>query len=373
MLLVAAVVIVSWVAVGCAPEVVPPAEEKPAPPAEEKPAPPAPPAEEVITWKFQDSYDAANPAHVAAANLADAVTKASGGRFVIKSFTGGEIVPATKEAVQGVDPGVIEMTYTCPMYSLDTWPSAGLFSARPGQLPSKSFTIWYNEYNGGEGWKLINKMVEGYNLYALKGTAPRPAEIWAHSTVPIKSVKDIKGLRMRTAGDGGEVLTRMGASVVFLAGGELYEAMQRGVIDAFEYSTPSVDWDMGFQEIAKYLIFSETRAPSDPLMFFVNKDAWEKLPDDLQQLLQDEALRWTYEHDESEFAKSIVGVQNFRDFGCDLSHLPADVERAFLAEAAKFYAEKAAKEEPIYSEILNSMNAFREAFATYTALSTPLV
>ena len=366
MLLVAVVVIVGWVAVGCAPEAAPPAEEKPAPPTEEKPTPPA---AEVITWKFQDSYDAANPAHVTAEKLADAVTKASGGRFVIKSFTGGSIVPATKE-VDAVDTKVLEMTYTCPMYNLDKWPAAGLFSARPGQLPSESFCIWYNHGGGSE---LINKMVEGYNLYALKGTAPRPAEIWAHSTVPIKSVKDIKGLRMRTAGDGGEVLTRMGASVVFLAGGELYEAMQRGVIDAFEYSTPSVDWDMGFQEIAKYLIFSETRAPSDPLMFFVNKDAWEKLPDDLQQLLQDEALRWTYEHDESEFAKSIVGVQNFRDFGCDLSHLPADVERAFLAEAAKFYAEKAAKEEPIYSEILNSMNAFREAFATYTALSTPLV
>ena len=372
MLLVAVVVIVGWVAVGCAPEAAPPPEEEAPPPEEEEEAPPAPPAEEVITWKFQDSYDAANPAHVISANLADAVTKASGGRFVIKSFTGGSIVPATKE-VDAVNKGVIEMTYTCPMYNLDKWPAAGLFSARPGQLPSESFCIWYNQYNGGEGWKLINKMVEGYDLYVLKGSAPRPAEIWAHSTVPIKSVKDIKGLRMRTAGDGGEVLTRMGASVVFLPGGELYEAMQRGVIDAFEYSNSSVNWDMGFQEIAKYLIFSATRAPSDPLMFFVNSDAWDELPDDLKQLLQDEALRWTQEHNESEFVKCIVAVQNFRDFGCDLSHLPEDVERAFLAEAAAFYTEKAAEEEPIFGEILDSMAAFGKAYAGYMALDAPLV
>lgn len=369
--LVAVVVVVGWVAVGCAPEAAPPAEEKPAPPAEEKPAPPtpAPPAAEVITWKFQDSYDAANPAHVISEKLADAVTKASGGRFVIKSFTGGSIVPATKE-VDAVDTKVLEMTYTCPMYNLDKWPAAGLFSARPGQLPSESFCIWYNH---GEGWELINKMVEGYNLYALKGSAPRPAEIWAHSSVPIKSVKDIKGLRIRTAGDGGEVLTRMGASVVFMPGGELYEAMQRGVIDAFEYSNSSVNWDMGFQEIAEYLIFSATRAPSDPLMFFVNSDAWEELPDDLKQLLQDEALRWTQEHNESEFVKCIEAVEKFRDYGCQLSHLPADVESAFLAEAAAFYAEKAAKEDPIFAEILNSMAAFGKAYSGYQSLDAPLV
>jgi len=372
MLLVAVVVIVGWVAVGCAPEAAPPPEEEEeeaAPPEEEEEAPPAPPAEEVITWKFQDSYDAANPAHVIAAELADAVTKASGGRFVIKSFTGGSIVPATKE-VDAVDTKVLEMTYTCPMYNLDKWPAAGLFSARPGQLPSESFCIWYNH---GEGAGLINKMVEGYNLYVLKGAAPRPAEIWAHSTVPIESVKDIKGLRIRTAGDGGEVLTRMGASVVFMPGGELYEAMQRGVIDAFEYSNSSVNWDMGFQEIAKYVIFSATRAPSDPLMFFVNSDAWEELPDDLKQLLQDEALRWTQEHNESEFVKCITAVEKFRDYGCELSHLPADVEKAFLAEAAAFYAEKAAAEDPIFAEILNSMAAFGKAYAGYMTLDAPLV
>lgn len=370
MLLVAVVVIVGWVAVGCAPEVAPPPEEEAPPPEEEEEAPPA---EEVITWKVQDSYDAANPAHVISESFCKAVTKASGGRLVFKSFTGGSIAPVLKEAVQGVHPGVIEMCYTCPMYSLDTWPSAGLFSARPGQLPSESFCIWYNQYNGGEGWKLINKMVEGYNLYVLKGAAPRPAEIWAHSTVPIKAVEDIKGLRIRTAGDGGAVLSRMGASVVLLPGGELYEAMQRGVIDAFEYSNSSVNWDMGFQEIAKYLIFSATRAPSDPLMFFANKDAWEELPDDLKQLVEDEALRWTQEHNESEFVKCIAAVQNFRDFGCDLSHLPEDVERAFLAEAAAFYAEMAAEEEPIYGEILDSMAAWGKAYAGYMTLDAPLV
>ena len=71
--------------------------------------------------------------------------------------------------------------------------------------------------------------------------------------------------------------------------------------------------------------------------------------------------------------KCIVAVQNFRDFGCDLSHLPEDVERAFLAEAAAFYTEKAAEEEPIFGEILDSMAAFGKAYAGYMALDAPLV
>jgi len=355
-LLVAVVAIVGLLVAGCAPEAAPPEEEE------------APPEEEVITWKVQNSYDAANPSNVICSKFCDSVTSGSGGRLVFKNFTGGSIAPACKE-VDAVNKGVIEMTYTCPMYNLDKWVAAGLWSARPGQLPSEAFCIWYNH---GGGVDLLNKMVAGYDLVALKGTAPRPAEIWAHSTVPIESVGDIKGLRMRTAGDGGEVLTRMGASVVFLPGGELYESMQRGVIDAFEYSNASVDWDMGFQEIAKYLIFSATRAPSDPLMFFANSDAWNDLPDDLKGLVEDMSMRWTQEHNESEFVKCLVAVEKFRDFGCELSHLPADVESAFLKVAAEFYAEKAATEEPIFAEILDSMNAFQKAYTGYMALDAPL-
>ncbi|MCK4263055.1 MAG: hypothetical protein KAW95_03320 [Dehalococcoidia bacterium] len=368
-LLVAVVAIVGLLIAGCAPEAAPPEEEEAPPEEEEEEEAPAPPAEEVITWKVQNSYDAANPANVICSKFCDSVTSGSGGRLVFKNFTGGSIAPACKE-VDAVNKGVIEMCYTCPMYNLDKWPAAGLFSARPGQLPSEAFCIWYNQ---GEGTDLINKMVAGYDLVVLKGAAPRPAEIWAHSTVPIESVGDIKGLRMRTSGDGGEVLQRMGASVVFMPGGELYEAMQRGVIDAFEYSNSSVNWDMGFQEIAKYLIFSATRAPSDPLVFFANSDAWNDLPSDLKVLVEDMSLRWTQEHNESEFVKCIVAVENFRDFGCELSHLPADVESAFLKEAAEFYAEKAAGEEAIFGEILDSMSAFQKAYAGYMALDAPLV
>jgi TRAP-type mannitol/chloroaromatic compound transport system substrate-binding protein len=367
MLLVAVVVIVGWVAVGCAPEAAPPAEEKPAPPAEEKPAPPVTPKEEVITWKVQDSYDAANPAHIFAAKICDAVTEASGGRLVFKSFTGGSIVPATKE-MDPLDRGTIDATYTCTMYNLDKWVESGLFSASPGGLTAEAAPIWFQFY----GTDFINRMVEGYNVLALKGICPQPPEIWAHSTVRIDSVKDIKGLRMRTSGDGGEVLTRMGASVVFMPGGELYEAMQRGVIDAFEYSSPSVDWAMSFQEIAKYVIFSATRAPCDPLVFYVNKDRWNELSPDLQALVQNAVQAVTREHQMWLENDNLEATEKFRDYGCVLYHLPADVEEAFMKAANEFYDEKAKEAGPLFAEILASQRAFSKAYVEQTGLNTPL-
>ena len=369
-LFVAVVAVVALVIAGCAPEAAPPEEEgAPEEEEEEEEEEAAPPEEEVITWKVQDSYDAANPAHLAAEAICKAVTAASGGRLEFKSFTGGSIVPATKE-IDAVDMNTIQATYTCPMYNIDKWAASGLFSARPGQMTSHMFLTWYMHAGGVE---LLDKLMQDYDLHNIPGTAPRPAEVWCLSTVEINSMDDIQGLRMRTAGDGGEILTRMGANVIFLPGGELYEAIQRGVLDAFEYSTPAVNWAMSFQEITKYHYFSATRAPSDPLCFTVNRSEWEKLPDDLKVLVEEAVYAGTVRHDLEEYVGSIEAMVKFIDYGCEMLHLPEDVEAEMAVVTDEFYAEKAATEDPIYSEILNSMRDFKEAYGTYQSLNTPYV
>ncbi len=366
--LVSIVAVVSLVLVGCAPEAAPPTEgEEPPAEEEEEEEAPAAPAAEVITWKVQDSYDAANPSHVFAELACDRVTEASGGRLVWKSFTGGSIVPATKE-MDALDMGTIDATYTCTMYNLDKWVEAGLFSAHPGPMTAEAAPVWFEYY----GIDLINKMAADYDVLALKGIAPLPPEIFAHSKVDIKTLDDIKGLRMRTSGDGGEVMTKLGASVVFRPGGELYEAMQRGVIDAFEYSNASVDWQMSFQEIAKYLIFSSVRAPCDPLVWYVNKSAWNDLPSDLQTLVLNVVQATTREQQMWMENGNIEALQNFIDYGCVLSHLPYDVEQAFLAAAEEFYTEKVAEAGPLFGEILESQNSFCSAYAHQAGLNTPL-
>jgi len=316
--------------------------------------------EKAIIWKSSGHGPATDPSQIYHDLCCNAITKASGGRLIVKPFVGGSVVPATKE-LDAVNDGVLEMCYTCPMYNLDKWPAAGLISSRPGGLPGEALRTWFN-YGGGA--ELMNKMMEGYNVITFPGAlSPLPEEVFLHSKVNIRTVDNIKGLKIRASGDGGEILNKMGASVVFLPGGELYEAMQRGTIDAFEYSTLASNWDMHFNEIAKYVVLSPVRAPSDPQCFFVNKQAWEKLPDDLKQLVQDEIDKWTQAQHEYLVYKSIKAIDEFKNYGCVVYRLPTEVETSLSEVAKKYYAEKAAKETPIYNEILESMTNYWEAYS----------
>jgi TRAP-type mannitol/chloroaromatic compound transport system substrate-binding protein len=317
-------------------------------------------AADKIVWKSSGHGPATDPSQVYHDKLCEAITIASGGRLEVRAFVGGSVVPATQE-LNGVSEGVLDMCYTCPMYNLDKWPAAGLISSRPGGLPGEALRTWFN-YGGGA--ELMNKMMEGFNVITFPGAlSPLPEEVFLHSKKEIKTAGDIKGLKIRASGDGGEILNRMGAAVVFLPGGELYEAMQRGTIDAFEYSTLASNWDMHFNEIAKYVILSPSRAPSDPQCFYVNKNSWEKLPDDLKRLVQDEIDKWTQAQHEYLVYESILAIDKFKEYGCEVYRLSKAVEDALLAEAKQYYAEKAAKEDQVYRDILESMTNYWEAYS----------
>ncbi len=314
-----------------------------------------------IIWKSSGHGPASDPSQLFHDQICKAITKASGGRLTIKAFVGGSIIPATKE-VDAVSMGVLQMAYTAPMYNLDKWKAAGLISSRPGGLPGEALRTWFN-YGGGAA--LMNKMMKGHGVITFPGAlSPLPGEVFLHSKKKVMSVADLKGLKMRCSGDGGEILSRMGASVVFLPGGELYEAMQRGTIDAFEYSTLASNWKMHFNEISKYVILSPSRAPSDPQAFFINERAWSKLPEDLKQLVKEVIGNGTQQQHESLTHESIKAVKKFADYGCKVYKLPKKVEMALSAEAKKFYKEKSASEAPIYKEILTSMDEYLKSYSS---------
>ena len=297
-------------------------------------------AADKIIWKSSGHGPATDPSQIYHDKLCEAITKASGGRLEVKPFVGGSVVPAYKE-LDAVHEGVLQMCYTCPMYNLDKWAAAGLISSRPGALPGEALRTWFN-YGGGA--ELMNKMMEGYNVMTFPGAlSPLPEEVFFHSKVKLETLDDIKGLKARCMGDGGEILARMGAATVIIPGGELYEAMQRGTIDAFEYSTLASNWVMHFNEVAEYVYLSPSRAPSDPQCVYVNKEAWEKLPDDLKQLVQDVVDKWTQAQHEYLVYESVKAVDKFKEAGCEVLKVPKEIEDALYAEADKFYEEKSAE------------------------------
>jgi len=321
----------------------------------------AAPAQKVekIVWKSSGHGPATDPSQIYHDKLCNAITKASGGRLEVKPFVGGSIVPAYKE-LDAVHEDVLQMAYTCPMYNLDKWPAAGLISSRPGGLPGEALRTWFN-YGGGAD--LMNKMMGDYNVMTFPGALSRlPEEVFFHSKVELNSLADLQGLKARCMGDGGEILKRMGAATVIIPGGELYEAMQRGTIDAFEYSTLASNWNMHFNEVADYVYLSPTRAPSDPQVFFVNKDAWNELPEDLKEIVRAEIDKWTQAQHEYLVYESVKAVDKFREAGNEVRKVPKDIEEALTAEADKFYAEKSQEESPIFGEIYNSMRDFGIAY-----------
>ncbi len=323
-------------------------------------------AAQPITWKIQGSFEAAHFNYInAVVKICEGVTTASGGRLVFKPFAGGGITPIMKE-LDGVDKNMIEGCYTCTMYNTDKWPAAALYSGYPGCLPAEAFRIWYNQ---GGGLQLLEKLVTGFNVQPISGCEPQPPEIFLHSTKEIKSMADMKGLRVRAAGDGGAILNKMGCSVITMSGTECYEAVQRGVLDAFELAGPSVNWSLRAQEIAKYAMFSEVRAPSDAIIFYANKAAWEKLPADLKEIVTEAVQTYTQLAHEKVTQDNVMYLAKFKEYGTIFSHAPEDVEKTMLQEAQKFYAEKMAKEAPIYKEIYESQQAFKKTYSEYAGLN----
>ncbi|PID75795.1 MAG: hypothetical protein CSA20_02240 [Deltaproteobacteria bacterium] len=316
-------------------------------------------ADKKIVWKSSGHGPASDPSQIFHDKLCKAITEATGGRLTVKPFVGGSIVPAYKE-LDAIDQGVLQMGYTCPMYNLDKWPAAGLISSRPGGLPGEALRTWF-DFGGGAD--LMNKMMKGYNVMTFPGAlSPLPEEVFFHSKVKLESLADLKGLKARCMGDGGEILKRMGAATVIIPGGQLYEAMQRGTIDAFEYSTLASNWNMHFNEVAPYVYLSPTRAPSDPQVIFVNKKAWEALPADLQATVKAVVAQYTQDQHEFLVNESISAVEKFKKAGNEVYKVPKDIEDALNAEADKFYAEKSKSEDPIFAEIYDSMKAFGEAY-----------
>lgn len=316
-------------------------------------------AKDKIIWKSSGHGPASDPSQIFHDKLCNAITEATGGRLTVKPFVGGSIVPAYKE-VDAIDQGVLQMGYSCPMYNLDKWPAAGLISSRPGGLPGEAMRTWF-DYGGGAD--LLNKMMDGYNVMTFPGAlAPLPEEVFFHSKVKLNSLADLKGLKARCMGDGGEILKRMGAATVIIPGGQLYEAMQRGTIDAFEYSTLASNWNMHFNEVAPYVYLSPSRAPSDPQVIFVNKKAFNALPADLKVIVKAVVAKFTQDQHEYLVSESIKAVEKFKEAGNEVYKVPQDIVDALQIEADKFYAEKSKSETPIFGEIYHSMKQFGDAY-----------
>ena len=214
-------------------------------------------------------------------NLADRVERASGGRLRIKVYGGGELVPPF-EVFDAVSRGTVEMGHDASYYHKGKVPAAQFFAAIPFGMTCMELNGWLYYGGGLELWR---------ELYAPFDLVPIPCgntgvQMGGWFNREINSVADLKGLKMRIPGLGGEVLRRAGGTPVTLPGSEIFTSLQTGAIDATEWVGPYNDVAFGLHKAARYYYYPGWQEPGPGLETIVNRSAWESLPPDLQAILE---------------------------------------------------------------------------------------
>ena len=317
---------------------------------------------QVFKWDLQRG--AATPGSTLF-NVTEAFVKrvkvTSGGRLDITLRPGGAICPNTKE-LEAVHNGVMQIGIGSCGWQLYLIPTASVF-AQPcgGGMDGRGMRLWYEM---GDGMKLWRKATEKFKILTLPNVPVQnfSPETWVYSKVPINNLKDLKGKKMRAMGDGGAILSRIGMSVANIGPTEIYEALMRGVIDMAESIGPAYAVEQAFQEISKYWYFSGSRANSDVGFAWVNKDAWAKLPDDLQAILIAELTVLGQEDYDTQLINDMRVIPDLEGkYKVKVAKLPSDIDKALIAESEKFYAEKCAKD-PFFKEVYTNLKAFQKLY-----------
>jgi len=286
--------------------------------------------------------------------MCNRIEEISAGRFKITPYAEGEIASGFDPAYCVRD-GVVDMLYqgAYPMYGV-VGPAALLAgtSGYPAGATPRDYQAWWYY---GDGLEMANKVYDGWG--EVIGGWCMTTELFCHSNVRIETADDLKGLKFRTFGLWAEILETFGASVVTLPGGEIYQAAERGVIDAFEYCPPATNWPMGFHEITKYVGVPGIHSPAQPILYIANYDSWAKLPDDLKMLLKAEIQKGAMDIYMLLSYEDAVAMQKYADYGTEIVTVSDELQQE-IARRSREWTDNQAAEDPLFKEIYDNLQPF---------------
>jgi len=366
--LVAALTVVSLVAVGCSAPATPDEGTVPEQSDSEETGTPAAPEGKTFNWTFLHEHPSGTPHFNYCVEVGEALEKATNGAMSMTVSPGGEIVPAY-DIVEALQQGVAECGWGNGVAQVKLIGPAGYLltaTGLPGGANPIEFLAWY--YIGG-GQELANEIWAPYGVTSV-GAIPGAAELFCHSNVKLQSLEDFKGVKFRTMGMWAEVLESYGASVVTLSGSELYESAQRGVIDAFEYCPPSQNWPMGFHEITKYIGVPGIHSPSWMTYVLVNNDAWAELPPSLQDEFIDQWKVGVVDHFLHDLYADGEAMQKYADYGTETVEL-TDQAQIDIAKAGLEICKKYAAEDATFAKVFEHQKAFYKTMRLATQEVAP--
>jgi TRAP-type mannitol/chloroaromatic compound transport system substrate-binding protein len=321
--------------------------------------------QQTYKWKMVTSWPKNFPGlGTAPERFSKMVDDMSAGRLKIKVYGAGELVPAL-QVFDAVSQGTAEMGHSGAYYWKGKTPAAQFFTSVPFGLTAQEMNGWI--YHGG-GLELWQELYAPFNLIPLAaGNTGVQMAGWFNKE--INSVEDLKGLKMRIPGLGGEVLKRAGGTPVTLPGGELFTSLQTGAIDATEWVGPYNDLAFGLYKAAKHYYYPGWHEPGSMMELTVNKPAFESLPKDLQAIVTVAAQAINADMLAEYTARNNAALTELVEtHGVDVRELPADV-LSKLRELSEEVVAEVAAQDPASQKIYDSYMKFREGVIKYHAIS----
>lgn len=308
-----------------------------------------------VSWRIATSFTPnLDLLHGACVRLAERVSALTGGRFSIRVYAGGEIVPPL-QVMDAVQQGTVQAGYTGGYYYIGKNPALAFESTVPFGLTSRQQTAWW--FHGG-GRELVSEVYADFGIVPLMAgnTGAQMGGWYRH---PIGSLADLQGLRFRIPGIGGQIMSRLGVTVQVLGGGDIYPALERGAIDATEWVGPYDDEKLGFYEIAPHYYYPGWWEPGLAATLQVGRRAWDELPESYQQLLEvasremlvDQLARYDAENPKA--LNRLVG-----EHGVTLHRYSDDIMEAAWRESNAYLEEQAAADAS-FRRVYDSWKVFR--------------
>jgi len=329
--------------------------------------------EGVFELRVQSVFALDSQDSLSALNTLKRIEELSNGRLKLTPLLSPGTMCEATDMLDAVETGVLDIGFTWPGYWVGKNSAFTLFaSVTGGPFGMSTFDFW-GWMNFGGGKELYEEL---YKTTGYQNIKPFPAklevgEAMGWFTTPLNSLEDCKGIKVRAAGLGAVGYAEAGMNVTMVAGPEIVSALERGIIDAAEYGDLRAEKNMGFHKFAKYLHVPGFHQPTGFMGFLVNRQTWEKLPLDLQNIFEagcNEMIMFNVleeYRDQAEFMKWFEEEQ-----GVEIIETPDDIAEAFLKGWDSF-ANKEIEKNPVFAEIYESQKAYAKKVVPYEKKFVP--
>ncbi len=294
--------------------------------------------------------------------VAEQLDLMSGGTLKMKVYEPGKLVPPF-EILDAVSSGKINSGYTTAGYWAGKIPAAPLFSAVPFGPEAGEYMAWLYY---GNGMSLYQEMYDqaGFNVHVIPCAiiAPETSGWFANE---INSPEDLNGLKMRFFGLGGEVMQKLGVATSLLPGGEIFPALEKGAIDATEFSMPAIDARLGFHKLVKYNYFPGWHQQATVFELMINKDVWNEASDQHKAIIENACkASMADSFAEGEAIQHAALLDNVENNGVQIKQWNDEMLSTFRATWEEVAEEQAANDE-FFAKVLADMNEFRDGYAVW--------